>query len=175
LKNLLLSSLLTLSALAACLVVGEIAARLLLPRHPLYLHPQPLHDPDPKLRWVLRPRQEGFTQDRPMHVNAAGLRDAEEIPARKPLGELRVLVLGDSFSFGNGVADSDTYSEVLEARLRQRGFGVRVLNAGVQGYDVHQEADWLRSAGSPSSPTRSSSGSSRTTSCSARTRARRRR
>lgn len=146
-KNLLLSSLLTLSALAVCLLVGEIAARLLLPPQPLYLYPQPLHDPDPKLRWVLRPRQQGFTQDRPMHVNGAGLRDAEEIPARKPPGELRVLVLGDSFTFGNGVGDSDTYAEVLEARLRERGLAARVLNAGVQGYDVHQEADWLRERG----------------------------
>ena len=146
-KNLLLSALLTLATLALCFGVGEIAARLLLPPHPLYLDPQPLHDPDPSLRWVLRPSQTGFTQDRRMHVNAAGLRDAEELPARKPTGEARVLVLGDSFSFGNGVGDGDTYAEVLERELRARGFPARVLNAGVQGYDVHQESDWLRERG----------------------------
>jgi lysophospholipase L1-like esterase len=147
LKNLLLSALLTLSSLLLCLAVGELAARLLLPPHPLYREPQPLHDPDPRLRWVLRPSQDGFTQDRAMHVNAAGLRDSEELPVPKPAGELRVLVLGDSFSFGNGVADRDTYAEVLERELRARGLAARVLNAGVQGYDVHQEADWLRERG----------------------------
>jgi lysophospholipase L1-like esterase len=147
LKNLLLSALLTLTALLLCLAVGELAARLLLPPHPLYRDPQPLHDREPVLRWVLRPSQTGFTQDRPMHVNAAGLRDGEETPLPKPAGELRVLVLGDSFSFGNGVADDDTYAEVLERELRARGLPARVLNAGVQGYDVHQEADWLRERG----------------------------
>jgi glycosyltransferase involved in cell wall biosynthesis/lysophospholipase L1-like esterase len=139
--------LLLIASLGACLLVGEIAARLLLPPHPLYRHPQPQHDAHPTLGWVLRPSQRSYTHLEPMRSNAAGLRDDEELPLPPPLGERRILVLGDSVAFGNGVPTAETFAEVLEGLLRARGLPVRVLNAGVQGYSVHQEADFLRARG----------------------------
>ena len=99
------------------------------------------------LGWVLRPGQQAYTQNVPVRINEAGLRDDEPLGAAKPSGELRLLVLGDSVTFGNGVATPDTYPEVLERLLRERGLAVRALNAGVQGYSVHQEADFLRERG----------------------------
>ncbi len=47
--------------------------------------------------------------------------------------DTRILVLGDSLSAGYGVAARDAFPVRLEARLRSRGFNVRVINASVSG------------------------------------------
>ena len=138
--------LLSLLTLCVCFALGEVAARVLLPPHPIYRAPQPRHDPHPRLGWVLRPNQAAFTHDESLHINAAGLRDDEEVAAKGP-SEKRVLVIGDSVTFANGVATAQSYSAVLEKLLTRRGSPARVLNAGVQGYDVHQEAAFLSDRG----------------------------
>ena len=138
---------LLLASVAAALILGELAARLVLPPQPLYRTPQTLYDPHPQLGWILRPGQDAFTHAAPVHVNSLGLRDDDEVPREKPPGERRVLVLGDSLTFGNGVATPETYAARLQAILREREPGVRVLNSGVPGWDVHQELDYLRERG----------------------------
>lgn len=50
-----------------------------------------------------------------------------------------VLVLGDSFTFGIGVQDQETFSARLQERLPQQRF----LNAGVIGYSTDQELLYL--------------------------------
>ncbi len=74
--------------------------------------------------------------------NALGFRGAE-VPAAKPPAKLRVLVLGDSFTYGIGVADDETFSVRLEA-LDPR---FEVLNTGVNGYGTAQELLLLRDQG----------------------------
>jgi hypothetical protein len=79
------------------------------------------------------------------HTNADGLRGAA-LATKRP-GERRILALGDSFTFGHGVQDDETYPAVLEATLRARGRDVRVLNAGVPGYSTdHAYTRFLRDA-----------------------------
>jgi hypothetical protein len=56
---------------------------------------------------------------------------------------LRIVVLGDSLTYGMGIAAEDTYSAVLQALLAPHIPGVRVYNLGVPGY---QSADILRVA-----------------------------
>ena len=58
---------------------------------------------------------------------AAGLR------AETGEGALRLLMLGDSLTAGQGLATRDTLPARLEAALRARGLDVRVINAGVSG------------------------------------------
>ncbi|MFI5363096.1 MAG: SGNH/GDSL hydrolase family protein [Elusimicrobiota bacterium] len=53
-------------------------------------------------------------------------------PRRKGVG--RVVVVGDSLTYGQGVEASDAYSAVLERRLRAAGYDVEVLNLGRNGY-----------------------------------------
>lgn len=125
----------------------EVGARILLPPPPVFQSPQVRHVGDPVLGYALVPDQDAYTHDRPARVNRAGLRRSSEISPEKPRGERRVLVLGDSFTFGNGVLDDETYPAVLEALLRDAGIPAEVLNAGVQGYSVHQEAAWLAERG----------------------------
>ena len=47
-------------------------------------------------------------------------------------------MLGDSFTFGEGVPDEETFVARLDAALR--GEGLQVLNAGVAGHGTVEEA-----------------------------------
>ena len=74
--------------------------------------------------------------------NEYGLRD-DDFVSPKPPGSQRVLVLGDSFTFGLGVEDRRrVFPELLEADLNaQAGGGVDVLNGGNPGSLPHH---WLK-------------------------------
>ena len=95
---------------------------------------------DPDLIYRLRRRNavswstREFTET--SHTDALGLRGVEVGPKRP--GEQRILAIGDSFTFGHGVQDDETYPAVLERRLRGRGYDVRAQNAGVPGYSTDQ-------------------------------------
>jgi hypothetical protein len=75
-------------------------------------------------------------------TDALGLRTSEpERPLRpKPAHEYRIAVLGDSITFGQGVATPQTFCSVLETELSKRvpGHSFRVLNFGVAGYSVKE-------------------------------------
>jgi len=60
--------------------------------------------------------------------NADGFRE-RPIAAKAP-GAFRIAVVGDSFTFGNGIAAADRYSDVLQRMLPER---FEVLNFGVPG------------------------------------------
>ena len=79
-----------------------------------------------------------FTTD--IAINAQGVRDNDPI-GPKPAGERRVVVLGDSLVFSVQVQQHQTFCELLERRLNERGdpYRWRVINAGVQGYGPVQE------------------------------------
>jgi hypothetical protein len=79
-----------------------------------------------------------------MTLNSLGLRGAE-VPAEKPAGTYRILGIGDSFAFGEGVKDEDTFFARLQARLNAGAAASRfqVLNAGVQGYNTRDEVLYL--------------------------------
>jgi hypothetical protein len=54
-------------------------------------------------------------------------------------GGLRIAILGDSYVFGYGVDQGETFAARLEERLRRRGIAADVINAGVPGYAGMQE------------------------------------
>lgn len=70
-------------------------------------------------------------------ISSQGLRN-EEVIVPKPKGVHRILVLGDSFTFGWGVNLEDSWPKVLEKMLSKDG--VEVINAGVYGASLDQEA-----------------------------------
>jgi hypothetical protein len=79
----------------------------------------------------------------PYSRNTFGLRDKEPSPIKAP-GTYRILVLGDSFTFGVGVPqDEDTWVRILQRRLNLTGYRERMelLNAGIRGSVTE---DWLR-------------------------------
>ena len=83
-----------------------------------------------------------------VRINSLGLR-GPEVPPKTP-DEFRVLMMGDSFPFGLGVADEHALPATLEARLRATagpGTDIRVINMGVVSYNSEQELRQLEELG----------------------------
>jgi lysophospholipase L1-like esterase len=80
-------------------------------------------------------------------INALGLR-GQDFPTEKPANTSRILFVGDSFTFGEGVQDDEPFASVLQERLRsevedgERRY--QVINAGVSGYNTKDEVQNLR-------------------------------
>jgi hypothetical protein len=79
----------------------------------------------------------------PVRINSRGYRGREH-PWDAPAG-FRILGLGDSFAFGFGVEEDDTYLSRLERALSDRR--VEVINAGLAGMGPDNEAQLLAADG----------------------------
>ncbi len=79
----------------------------------------------------------------PVHTNSLGLRGPELTP---PGDTLRVLALGDSVSFGQGVDVAQALPAQLEGALAARR-PVQVLNASVPSWNLPHELAWLQAHG----------------------------
>jgi hypothetical protein len=87
---------------------------------------------------VLAPNYDGFFADQPLRINNLGFRDDEDYQLTKGDETFRILVLGDSVTFGHGVRFEDTWPYLLRQRLRLWNGDVdwQVWNLGVPGYDM---------------------------------------
>lgn len=131
-KNLIL----LIVSLVFALSAGELLARALLPaseemaanNHYKFYHFDPIlgwaHDPDN--HGVLR-RSE-FSND--ININRYGMR-YRDIPIDPSENKVRVAVMGDSFTWGIGVQDSDRFTERTEGITSNK---FELLNFGVSGY-----------------------------------------
>jgi lysophospholipase L1-like esterase len=61
-------------------------------------------------------------------------------------------VLGDSFAFGVGAREGETYPARLQEVLRSRGVRAEVLNAGAPGFGAPDEVAWFERWGKPLAP-----------------------
>ncbi|MFT5682663.1 MAG: lysophospholipase L1-like esterase [Myxococcota bacterium] len=100
----------------------------------------PMLSEHPTLLWTLRPGLE---------TNALGLRDD---PIAIPAPATRILSMGESTTWGHGVAASETYSEQLEARLQAEGRDAEVVNAGVKAWSIWQSYVFLAEHGRTLAP-----------------------
>jgi lysophospholipase L1-like esterase len=105
---------------------------------------------DEELGWRLKPGQYWIKAPQafiphPVSINTLGLRHPN-LQANQPLGSTRIIALGDSFTFGELVADRDLFSSLLQARLNSERSGAtyQVINAGVPGYGNAQELLFIR-------------------------------
>jgi lysophospholipase L1-like esterase len=110
-----------------------------------------IYQPDPTLYWRLKPNQDCYTKisHQPVHVNSQGTR-GPEFQIEKPAGTIRILSLGDSRTFGWGLADDETYSRRLEQLLQSyvgTGKKVEVINAGVNAWSYPQMLVYFRDFG----------------------------
>jgi lysophospholipase L1-like esterase len=77
-----------------------------------------------------------YTGSFPMDMNPEGYR-GPLIPKEKPPGELRVLGLGDSVTFGTGVPTDETWpAQLAEALSAKAARPVVAINAGLEGSSV---------------------------------------
>jgi lysophospholipase L1-like esterase len=105
--------------------------------------------PDSGLRYGLRPGFEGSALGVVYRTNSLGLRGPEVAPV-PPAGARRILLVGDSYAYGLGVAEADALDAQLERLLAAEGQAPRpteVLNLGVPAYHTGQELAWLEARG----------------------------
>jgi hypothetical protein len=84
----------------------------------------------------------------PMSTNSRGLRGEREYSVPRPPGGLRIVALGDSFTFGEGVGDDETWPAQLEAALP----GTEVANLGERAFAHDQMYFALADDGLPLQP-----------------------
>jgi len=138
---------LAIFSIAIALIMLEITCRL--------IYEQPKKVVGPKTNWAIVPERV-WTEYHPtlgwyhqkskkallienewsieIHTNSNGMRGLREYSRDKPAGIMRILSLGDSFVFGWGVKDNETFSSYLE----QSDPSLEVLNLGVPGYGLDQ-------------------------------------
>lgn len=104
---------------------------------------------DPVRGQRLAPNYEGWFAGVPVRVNALGFRDTRDYALDKPPGTFRILVLGDSVTFGHGALSDTTYPYLLEQELSRWRPDVnwQVWNLGVPGYATSQELKYLLDVG----------------------------
>ncbi len=106
--------------------------------------------PDPPGRYRLSPGYRGKIFNRveysnAIRINQQGLRGLE-LDARST-GRLRVLAIGDSFIFGVGVEDDETFVARLAELLELQGFKAESLNAGIPAFGVPDAVGWFERHG----------------------------
>ena len=115
-----------------------------------YLATQPPGKEDPMLGHVLQAGTHYVTRtpefEAEYRTNSQGLRDAATYSVPKPPGVTRMMVLGDSFTYGAANAYEEIWPVVLEADLRTRGHAVEIVKAGVPAYDTAREVLLLEQA-----------------------------
>ena len=109
---------------------------------------------DPMLGQRLRAGYDGWFAGVPVRINNLGFRDPRNYELQKAPGTFRILVLGDSVTFGHGAVYETTYPYLLEARLEAWRPDVKweVWNLGVPGYNTGQELAYLRDVGARYDP-----------------------
>ncbi len=95
--------------------------------------------------WALIPNiQEMIILDnRVLNTNSKGFRGKTDYAPGPHPGKLRIMVLGDSFTFGDGVSDDETYPAYLQRMIPD----AEIINLGVRGYGHDQMLIQLQEEG----------------------------
>jgi len=134
------------AALIPCLAAEAVLRALALPADTPELFPKRTSD----VEWTGRPSSQGMYAGVPVSFNRFGLRDQARSMERAP-ETTRIVVLGDSMTFGMGVVEEETFPRVAETLLnttRPRGSAsVEVLNFGLPGYNTLHQLAQLKELG----------------------------
>lgn len=109
---------------------------------------------DPQRGQRLSPGYNGWFAGVPVRINGLGFRDDREYSLQKAPGTFRIIVLGDSVTFGHGTLGETTYPFLLEQRLKawRPDIPWEVWNLGVPGYNTGQELAYLEEVGQQYAP-----------------------
>lgn len=134
-KNMIFSIILFFLAVVIVVAGAEIILRILkgVPDSPLALITQ-----DEKNQHYLFTPNSEFTSESSIegefeyvaHINSHGYR-GKEFNEKKPAGMIRIMAIGDSFTFGVGSTDDETFAALIEKGIIDKGVRVEVINAGV--------------------------------------------
>lgn len=120
----------TISVVLVFFVVLEVLGRIII-RAPVEQGREFISDAE--LGWVLPPDQRMRWENQDVRINSLGLRSAPVETRRST----RILFVGDSSVFGDGVGDRDTMTAQLE-RIVGKQHSVDVQNGGIPGYTCLQ-------------------------------------
>lgn len=98
---------------------------------------------DTLLGWVGLPnlsRADNYGPGLRLTTSADGMRIHRPVTAALAPDEKRIICSGDSFTFGSGVSDDQTFCAYLEQELP----GVRTLNMAQRGYGIDQAYLWYK-------------------------------
>lgn len=84
---------------------------------------------NPKINHQLKSPQNEF-DDTFATINNYGFR-GKDINLRKEPEVTRIFAVGDSFTYGIGASDNETIPYLIEEKLKNQGFDVEVINAGL--------------------------------------------
>lgn len=134
-KRFLATLIAALIAVVVVVVVGELMVRFIRPQRSMY----PRWQFSSKYGAMLFPDRE-MVHERPgqwrfIYTTNANQCRGELIPISNSYERQNVLVLGDSYSFGNGVDDDEVYAAVLSEEL---GDGYDTVNLSVGGWGLTQ-------------------------------------
>ena len=141
-RRLRLKIVLLLASIGVALLVGEIVLRMLKPLSLGLEHQPAIYQRDPAIGFRYKPNATGwmgrhFEIDNRVTINSRGFHDVEhDLSSDVP----RVVVVGDSFTAGLHVPIPETWTQVLQSRLRAtRDPSIHVINLGLDGTgtDVH--------------------------------------
>ncbi len=135
------------AGLAVFFGVGEAVVRALFP--PLVTEGKYSRWTDEPYGYEMVPGAKVIVSSTEVTINSMGFRDGE-VTLAKPPNTLRVLVLGNSHVFGEGVREDQVFTGLLEKKLETAADGggtVEVLNLGVFGYRTAQEVHLLERRG----------------------------
>ena len=90
---------------------------------------------DPELGWVMRPNlrmADFYGRGADVHTNSSGLRSDQDYGSNPERGRRRLICSGDSFTFGMGVGNQDTWCQMLS------GPKLETVNLGQPGFSLDQ-------------------------------------
>lgn len=91
--------------------------------------------------WIVSPNFRGVMDNRvdftgaPVSADSTGARIVPAAPAEAPK---RLLVIGDSQTFGHGLSDRDSWPNRLQEDLNRRNQAVKVVNLGIPAINIDQ-------------------------------------
>ncbi len=86
-------------------------------------------------------RHQHYDYDVRYSTNEEGMRNSSPVAGQT---DVRTLVIGDSFTFGLGVNDADTFVSQLNTHMATNG--TEYINGGIPGYAPDQEIAWMNEA-----------------------------
>ncbi len=133
-------------SLVVALIIAEVALRLFVPFQQQRDTEHVFFTYDEELGWANLPGSSGVfsipSGTTVVNISAEGWRDTD-LSAEKAPGTKRILVLGDSQTWGYGVNQDERFSDHLKTAFDNAD----VLNMGVSGYGTAQEDLQLRTRG----------------------------
>ena len=105
---------------------------------------------DKQLIWRLKPNHHETRGDKKISFNEDGFRDRNH-PLEKPANTKRVIILGDSYTFGGiDYSDEQIFTSQLEKKLNENKSGqlsYEVMNVSAPSWATDQQLNYLRQEG----------------------------